>query len=259
MWAHAHGWPSTTITTHQQNHASRLLILLPKAIVFTARAILSLLIQMEGVRSKTDQQVGPDQPDRKSTLHSPSNVADCIGKWCHSIKDEEATEHARKRPRTQESRQYYHCSRPSVNVTHPSAVNERHQIPKGKRKSQPPRKSTRLQEIRDSSQQGIARAEKQKKPLPKPTKTPPYVGQQAERRTLTLTRKCQLDFVMDVVLYNADQPQQNNAAFPRTRTKDNTNAPRRTQRPNKQVDFLLLGYTANLSPVSSKSADSPTR
>jgi hypothetical protein len=224
MWAYAHGWSSTTITTHPQSHVSRLLILPPKAIVFTARAILSLLIQMEGVRSKTNQQVGPDQPDRKSTLHAPSNVADYI-------KDGDATEHARKRPRKQEGRQYYRCSRPSANVTHPSAVNERYQIPKGKRKSQPPRKSTRLQEIRDSSQQGITRAGKQTKPLPKPTKTHPYVGQQAERRTLTLTRKCQLDCVMDVVLYNADQPQQNNAAFPRT--KDNTNAPRRTQRSNR--------------------------
>ena len=93
---------------------------------------------MEGVRSKTDQQAGPDQPDRKSTLHSPSNVADCIGKRCRSIKDEDATDHARKRPRTQESRQYYCCSHPSGNATHSSAVNERHQILMGKRQSQPP-------------------------------------------------------------------------------------------------------------------------
>jgi hypothetical protein len=118
--------------------ASNLLLLKP--IVFTVRAIerhhiLPLLIQMEGGRSKTDQQVGPDQPDRKSTLHSPSNVADCIGKRYRSIKDEDATDHARKRPRTQESRPYYRCSRPSVNATHSSAANERRQIPKGKRQS----------------------------------------------------------------------------------------------------------------------------
>jgi hypothetical protein len=166
---------------------------------------------MEGVRSKTDLQVGPDQLDRKSTLHSPSNVADCIGKRCRSIEDEDATEHTRKRPRTQESRQYYRCSRPSVNITHPSAVNERHQIPKGKRQSQPRRKSTRLQEICDSSQQGIARVGKQTKPLPRPTETHPYIGQeqpQVERRTLRVTRKCQLDCVVDVAICNADQRSQ---------------------------------------------------
>jgi hypothetical protein len=141
----------------------------------------------------------------------PGNVADCIGKRCRSAKDEDATDHTRKRPRTQESRQYYRRSRSFVNVTHSSAVNERHQIPKGKRQSQPPRKSTRLQEIRDSSQQGIARARKQTKPLPRPTKTHPYVGQtqsQAERRTLRVTRKCQLDCAVDVVIYNADQRSQ---------------------------------------------------
>ena len=132
---------------------------------------------MEGVRNKTDQQARPDQPDRKSTLHSPSNVADCIGKRCRSIKDEDATSHTCKRPRTQGSCPYYRCSRPSVNVTHFSAVNERHQVPEGKRQSQPPRKSTRLQEIRDLSHEGLARAGKQTKPLPRPTKTHPYFGQ----------------------------------------------------------------------------------
>jgi hypothetical protein len=219
-----------------------------KAIAFTVRAIerhriLPLLIQMEGVRSKTDQQVRPDQPDRKSTLHSPSNVADCIGKRCRSIRDEDATDHARKRPRTQESRQYYRCSCPSANITHSPPVNERHQIPKGKRQSQSPRKSTRLQETHDSSQGGIGRAGKRTKPQPRPTKTHPYVGQeqpQAEHRTLRVTRKCQLDRVVDVFIYNAEPAQPNNATFPRTRTKDNPNAPRRSQRSNRQADFLLL-------------------
>jgi hypothetical protein len=220
--------------------ASNLLLLKP--IVFTVRAIerhhiLPLLIQMEGGRSKTDQQVGPDQPDRKSTLHSPSNVADCIGKRGRSIKDEDATEHARKRPRTQEN-------------THPSAVNERHQIPKGKRRSQPSRKSTRLQEIRDSSQQGIARAERQTKPLPRPTKTPPSVGQeqpQVERRALKAIRKCQLDCVIDVFIYNADQRSQ---TTPRSQGQGRKTTRMLPDEPNGQTGRLISSsYAIKLTQV----------
>jgi hypothetical protein len=188
--------------------------------------ILPLPIQMEGVRSKTDRQV-----------YSPSNVADCIGKRGRSIKDEDATEHARKRPRTQEN-------------THPSAVNERHQIPKGKRRSQPSRKSTRLQEIRDSSQQGIARAERQTKPLPRPTKTPPSVGQeqpQVERRALKAIRKCQLDCVIDVFIYNADQRSQ---TTPRSQGQGRKTTRMLPDEPNGQTGRLISSsYAIKLTQV----------
>jgi hypothetical protein len=77
----------------------------------------------------------------------------------------------------------------------PSAVNKRRQNPKGNIESQPRRKSTRLQEKRDSSQQRIARAGKRTRPSPKTTKTHHYAGReqpQAERRTPRASKRCQL-------------------------------------------------------------------
>jgi len=93
----------------------------------------------------------------------------------------------------------------------PSAVNKRHQTPKGNAESQPHRKSTRLQEIRDSSQQGVARAGEQTRPSPGTTKTRDHPRQeqpQARPRTLRVSRERQLDHVVRAIIYNADQRSQ---------------------------------------------------
>jgi len=93
----------------------------------------------------------------------------------------------------------------------PSAVNKRHQNSKGNAESQPRRKSIRLQEIRDSSQQRIARAGKWTRPSPGTTKTRHHPRQeqpQAGRRTLRVSRERRLDHVVRVIIYNADQHNQ---------------------------------------------------
>ena len=89
-----------------------------------------------------------------------------------------------------------------------SAVNKRRINHKGKIQSQLSWKSPRLQEIPDLSIERVARAGKQTRSSPRTTKTHQYVGQQqppVRRRTLRASRKCQLGYVVDVIIYNADQ------------------------------------------------------
>ncbi|KAI9747639.1 MAG: hypothetical protein M4579_007424, partial [Chaenotheca gracillima] len=126
--------------------------------------------------SKPDKQVGADQSNRKRR---------------RGAKDEDATEHTRKSPRTLKSRQYpyihtavlaVHCQSNS-----PSAVNKRRRNTKGKKQSQLPRKSARVPEIHELRQQRIARVRKRTSSSPRTTKTQHYVRQeqpQAERRVL---------------------------------------------------------------------------
>jgi hypothetical protein len=110
-----------------------------------------------------------------------------MGKRCRSAEDEDATEHTHKSPRIQESR---------------------HNL-EGKVQSPPSRKSTRLQKIRDlKNQQRIIRAGKQTRFSHRITKAHHVAGHeqsQAKRGFMRAARKCQLAYVEDVVVYNANQ------------------------------------------------------
>ena len=131
-------------------------------------------------RSRFDLQAGPVKANLKATELD-------VGKRRSGVReegeDEDAAGHILKSPRIQESLQ-----KPCAS---PSAVNKRRRTAEKESLHRSPRKSPRLQEIRDLNQQRIARAGKW---TPRKTKAPHYVVQkqpQAERGTLRHSGECQ--------------------------------------------------------------------
>lgn len=146
----------------------------------------------------TDQgQIGPDQLTRESHFHPFRSQRHwlCIDKRRRGFKDEDSTEHTRKSPRTQQSRQYpcihttVHCQCRSW-----SAANRRHRNVED-RFQQSSRKSSRLQKIHDLNQQRVKQTEKWTRSSFRTIRTSSCIEQKSshdEQKSLKASKKCQL-------------------------------------------------------------------